>query len=157
MARGPYATVPPPLFDRPCLLTRPDAAWSIPTEMLRAELARRAADEEAGQVVRPVCGSGKKGTYETGLHVFALFLILMISTLGMCNCSYGMERHPLEASSVSLLTRRRLYQHAASPSSAGAPARACAPARSSFCASTLAPACSSRRPLSISSRRPFSL
>ncbi|EFX04813.1 zip family zinc transporter [Grosmannia clavigera kw1407] len=56
-------------------------AWSIPTEILRAELARRASDEEAGQPTRPVCGSGKKGAYETGLHVFALFLILTISIL----------------------------------------------------------------------------
>ncbi|GAB1309849.1 Zinc/iron permease [Madurella fahalii] len=51
--------------------------WSsIPTELLLAELSRR--DNTDG---RPACGSGKRGSYDTGLHVFALFLILILSTL----------------------------------------------------------------------------
>jgi hypothetical protein len=68
-----------------------DTRWSsIPTELLLAELSRR---DDAQQ--RPACGSGKKGSYDTGIHVFALFLILALSTLGVlhysrsinaCNC-----------------------------------------------------------------------
>ena len=55
------------------------SAWSsIPTDLLLAELSRR--DDTTG---RPECGSGKKGTYDTGIHVFALFLILTLSTVGM--------------------------------------------------------------------------
>ncbi|KXX76796.1 Zinc-regulated transporter 2 [Madurella mycetomatis] len=54
-----------------------DLPWSsIPTELLLAELSRR--DDSDG---RPACGSGKRGSYDTGLHVFALFLILILSTL----------------------------------------------------------------------------
>ncbi|KAJ5037332.1 uncharacterized protein L3040_007508 [Drepanopeziza brunnea f. sp. 'multigermtubi'] len=57
-----------------------DVASAVPswisTEFLRAELARRNAE-----VVKPQCGSGKKGSYNTGAHVFALFLILALSTI----------------------------------------------------------------------------
>ncbi|KAL2133276.1 hypothetical protein VTI74DRAFT_2619 [Chaetomium olivicolor] len=54
-----------------------DPLWSsIPTELLLAELSRR---DDANE--RPACGSGKKGSYDTGIHVFALFLILILSTL----------------------------------------------------------------------------
>ncbi|KAL2139008.1 hypothetical protein VTI28DRAFT_5889 [Corynascus sepedonium] len=54
-----------------------DPQWSsIPTELLLAELSKR---DDANE--RPACGSGKKGSYDTGIHVFALFLILTISTL----------------------------------------------------------------------------
>ena len=54
-------------------------AWSsIPTDLLLAELSRR--DDTTS---RPECGSGNKGSYDTGIHVFALFLILTLSTLGM--------------------------------------------------------------------------
>jgi len=54
-----------------------DPRWSsIPTELLLAELSRR---DDASE--RPACGSGKKGSYDTGIHVFALFLILTLSTL----------------------------------------------------------------------------
>ncbi|KAI0405863.1 ZIP family zinc transporter [Xylaria palmicola] len=57
-----------------------DASWaSIPSHVLRAELARRQADSVAAE--KPVCGSGEKGAYDTTLHVFALFLILALSTL----------------------------------------------------------------------------
>lgn len=50
---------------------------SIPRDILLAELAKR---ENADS--RPQCGSGKKGSYDTALHVFALVLILALSTLG---------------------------------------------------------------------------
>ncbi|AEO69820.1 09c96ae9-ea62-4a30-995c-e976854f989f [Thermothielavioides terrestris] len=54
-----------------------DPRWSsIPTDLLLAELSRR---DDASN--RPACGSGKKGSYDTGIHVFALFLILTLSTL----------------------------------------------------------------------------
>ncbi|KAL2270740.1 hypothetical protein VTJ83DRAFT_111 [Remersonia thermophila] len=53
-----------------------DFLWSsVPTEALLAELSQR------DDVPRPACGSGQKGTYDTGIHVFALFLILALSTL----------------------------------------------------------------------------
>ncbi|KAK0657974.1 Zinc/iron permease [Cercophora newfieldiana] len=56
-----------------------DHPWaSIPTELLRAELLRRADGD-----TRPQCGSGKTGHYDTGLHVFALVLIFAVST-GTC-------------------------------------------------------------------------
>lgn len=53
-------------------------AWSdIPTEFLRRELHKRQDLE------RPACGSkGGRGSYNTSLHVFALFLILGLSTAG---------------------------------------------------------------------------
>ncbi|KAH7412532.1 Zinc/iron permease [Cadophora sp. MPI-SDFR-AT-0126] len=52
-------------------------SWSgISTELLRAELARRDDDPP-----KPACGSGTKGTYNTSAHVFALILILALSTI----------------------------------------------------------------------------
>ncbi|EAT88526.2 hypothetical protein SNOG_04766 [Parastagonospora nodorum SN15] len=49
----------------------------IPTHLLRAELHRRQQDGQE----RPACGTkGGKGHYNTSLHVFALFLILTLST-----------------------------------------------------------------------------
>jgi solute carrier family 39 (zinc transporter), member 1/2/3 len=51
-------------------------SWrDLPTSILSAELARRAE--------RPACGSeaGKHG-YNTPAHVVALFIILLLSTLG---------------------------------------------------------------------------
>lgn len=46
--------------------------------MLQAELQRR----QDGST-KPACGTeGRGGTYNTGIHVFALFLILGLSTLG---------------------------------------------------------------------------
>ncbi|KAK4135939.1 Zinc/iron permease [Trichocladium antarcticum] len=54
-----------------------DPSWaSIPTELLVAELSRRDDTTE-----RPACGSKSQGSYDTGVHVFALFLILILSTL----------------------------------------------------------------------------
>ncbi|KAI1622649.1 Zinc/iron permease [Exophiala viscosa] len=51
----------------------------LPLELLHAELSRR-------QDEKPVCGStGNHGTYNTGLHVLAIFIILGLSTLA---CSF---------------------------------------------------------------------
>lgn len=53
-------------------------SWAgISTSLLRAELERRQDD-----TAKPVCGSGKMGAYNTPSHVFALVLILALSTLG---------------------------------------------------------------------------
>ncbi|PSR83388.1 Zinc/iron permease [Coniella lustricola] len=49
---------------------------SLSTDVLLAELAKRDSGNE-----RPSCGSGKQGSYDTPLHVFALVLILVLSTL----------------------------------------------------------------------------
>ncbi|KAK1752755.1 Zinc/iron permease [Echria macrotheca] len=50
--------------------------WSsIPTHLLLAELSRR--DDAA---TRPQCGSGERGDYNIAAHVFALVLILSLST-----------------------------------------------------------------------------
>ncbi|MCJ1377568.1 hypothetical protein MMC17_000663 [Xylographa soralifera] len=56
--------------------------WSdIPTAILRAELQRRQDTPE-----KPACGTkGHRGNYNTPLHVFALVLILVLSTLA---CSF---------------------------------------------------------------------
>ncbi|KAM4058632.1 ZIP zinc transporter [Hirsutella rhossiliensis] len=54
-----------------------DASWSsIPTSLLLQELRRR--EEETA---KPQCGSRPKGWYDTVAHVFALLLILTLSTL----------------------------------------------------------------------------
>ncbi|KAL7620539.1 hypothetical protein AAE478_009534 [Parahypoxylon ruwenzoriense] len=65
-------------------------SWSsIPTYLLLAELSKR-QDEQGnaggdgngnGSPEKPACGSGDRGAYDTPLHVFALFLILTLSTL----------------------------------------------------------------------------
>ncbi|KAH8813057.1 Zinc/iron permease [Xylogone sp. PMI_703] len=56
---------------------RRSSIWAdIPSEILRAELVRRQEDPP-----QPACGSGEKGTYNTPLHVFALILILVLSTV----------------------------------------------------------------------------
>ncbi|OAP57160.1 hypothetical protein AYL99_07898 [Fonsecaea erecta] len=53
----------------------------LPLDLLHAELQRR-QDVPA----KPACGTeGRRGTYNTGIHVFALFLILTLSTLA---CSF---------------------------------------------------------------------
>ncbi|KAM0466520.1 hypothetical protein ACHAPV_000023 [Trichoderma viride] len=54
-----------------------DAWASIPSNLLRAELQRRADDGE-----KPQCGGHNSGWYDTAAHVFALLLILVLSTLG---------------------------------------------------------------------------
>ena len=55
-------------------------SWShIPLNVLHAELKRRQDEGE-----KPDCGTkGTRGDYNMGLHVFALLLILFLSTLGM--------------------------------------------------------------------------
>lgn len=54
----------------------------IPAAILRAELARRneVRDEDAEKAT---CGSTRSGAYNTPAHVMALFLILVLSTLGI--------------------------------------------------------------------------
>ncbi|KAI1816868.1 Zinc/iron permease [Poronia punctata] len=57
-----------------------DISWSsIPSHVLYAELAKRQSDN--GPTEKPTCGSGDRGAYDTPLHVFALILILTLSTL----------------------------------------------------------------------------
>ncbi|THV87489.1 Zinc/iron permease [Aureobasidium pullulans] len=58
------------------------ATWSdIPTSVLRAELLRRQSNDD-----RPACGTASNTKdYNMPLHVFALFLILVLSTLA---CSF---------------------------------------------------------------------
>lgn len=65
-------------------------AWSdIPLQALHAEIVRR---QEAGE--RPPCGSGNaKHSYNTPLHVFALFLILFLSTAA-CSFPVIVRRFP---------------------------------------------------------------
>ncbi|KAI6886926.1 zinc-regulated transporter 2 [Hortaea werneckii] len=63
---------------------------SLPLHLLRAEVARRQSQDDA----RPACGSGNKNRhYDTGLHVFALFLILLLSTLA-CSFPIIVKRFP---------------------------------------------------------------
>ena len=51
----------------------------IPDALLKAELRRRDGTSDD----TPACGSKARGAYNTPLHVMALFLILVLSTLGM--------------------------------------------------------------------------
>lgn len=65
--------------------TFPDLSWSsLSTEFLRAEIARRDEDFK-----KPECGSGRKGSYNTSAHVFALILILVLSTVGQILPSFS--------------------------------------------------------------------
>jgi zinc transporter 1/2/3 len=61
------------------------ASWSdLPTSALRAELLRRQANNHDE---RPACGTaGTTKDYNMPLHVFALVLILVLSTLGQSCC-----------------------------------------------------------------------
>ncbi|KAH7363500.1 zinc-regulated transporter 2 [Plectosphaerella cucumerina] len=86
---------------------RDDASsWAnIPTELLLSELTRRreAGDDNA----KPQCGSGKRGSYDTTLHVGALVLILCLSTI-----SCGIPLLPRRSSSGRLQKRIVFYcQH----------------------------------------------
>ncbi|KAI1802988.1 Zinc/iron permease [Daldinia bambusicola] len=61
-----------------------DISWaSIPTHLLLAELSKRqhGSGNPTSDAEKPTCGSGERGAYNTALHVFALFLILTLSTL----------------------------------------------------------------------------
>lgn len=56
-----------------------ELSWSsVSTDLLLAELARR----DATTKTKPQCGSGDRGSYNTPLHIAALALILLVSTLG---------------------------------------------------------------------------
>ncbi|KAM0807828.1 putative Zinc-regulated transporter 2 [Seiridium cardinale] len=55
-----------------------DISW-LPTHALLAELTRR--QDASAPTERPACGSRERGAYDTPLHVFALVLILTLSTL----------------------------------------------------------------------------
>ncbi|KAJ5088156.1 Zinc/iron permease [Penicillium angulare] len=57
----------------------------IPESLLRAELQRRDGAGASAQEETPSCGSQERGSYNTSLHVMALFLILGLSTLA---CSF---------------------------------------------------------------------
>ncbi|KAF1989759.1 Zinc/iron permease [Aulographum hederae CBS 113979] len=65
-------------------------SWSqIPTSLLKAELSRRAEENE-----KPACGSGTtKSAYNTGLHVAALVIILVLS-VGACSFPIVVRRFP---------------------------------------------------------------
>ncbi|KAL2828873.1 Zinc/iron permease [Aspergillus pseudoustus] len=56
----------------------------IPDALLRNELYRRNVHHDADEA-KPACGSNRQGTYNTPVHVMALFLILILSTLA---CSF---------------------------------------------------------------------
>lgn len=58
------------------VVPRGDSWATIPTHLILAELQRRKDDGE-----KPKCGSRTKGSYDTSAHVFALILILTVSTL----------------------------------------------------------------------------
>ncbi|KAI9723187.1 MAG: hypothetical protein M1828_004290 [Chrysothrix sp. TS-e1954] len=69
-------TLPRPPADP---LSANEALLQFPSDLLRRELLKRQDDE---QVTRPACGSGpNRRGYNTSAHVFALFLILTLSTL----------------------------------------------------------------------------
>ncbi|KAL7945239.1 Zinc/iron permease [Trichoderma barbatum] len=57
-----------------------DVWASIPSSLLRAELQRRHGRQGEGE--RPQCGGHNSGWYDTAAHIFALLLILVLSTLG---------------------------------------------------------------------------
>lgn len=61
-----------------------DAISRLPESLLRAELKRRNGNivRDEGDDDGSTCGSGQRGTYNTPLHVMALFLILVLSTFG---------------------------------------------------------------------------
>ncbi|KAL6239420.1 hypothetical protein BDW75DRAFT_140023 [Aspergillus navahoensis] len=60
------------------------ALSGIPNSLLREELYRRNIYRDSSDA-KPACGSIKQGAYNTPLHVMALFLILVLSTLA---CSF---------------------------------------------------------------------
>lgn len=65
----------------------------FPLSLLRAELRRR-QDEDSSTPQKPSCGSNTRvRSYNTPLHVFALFLILIVSTLA-CSFPLIVRRFP---------------------------------------------------------------
>jgi hypothetical protein len=66
-----------------------EALYQISSHSLRIELQQR--EEE---ITKPACGSGGgRGSYNTSLHVAALFLILILSTLGLYTQFASSPRH----------------------------------------------------------------
>ncbi|KAL3455557.1 UV radiation resistance protein and autophagy-related subunit 14-domain-containing protein [Aspergillus heterothallicus] len=63
----------------------PSLLSGIPDALLRDELYRRNYVYRDTDEAKPACGSNKKGAYNTPVHVMALFLILILSTLA---CSF---------------------------------------------------------------------
>ncbi|PYI06275.1 Zinc/iron permease [Aspergillus sclerotiicarbonarius CBS 121057] len=57
---------------------------NVPDAILRAELSRRSNTQRSSDDTT-TCGSRERGAYNTPIHVFALFLILVLSTLA---CSF---------------------------------------------------------------------
>ncbi|OOF96236.1 hypothetical protein ASPCADRAFT_514570 [Aspergillus carbonarius ITEM 5010] len=57
---------------------------NVPDAILRAELSRRSSTQRSNDDTT-TCGSRERGAYNTPIHVFALFLILVLSTLA---CSF---------------------------------------------------------------------
>ncbi|KAL4969213.1 putative ZIP family zinc transporter [Aspergillus stella-maris] len=60
------------------------ALSAVPDALLLAEISRRNVYRDSDQS-KPTCGSVRQGAYNTSLHVMALFLILLLSTLA---CSF---------------------------------------------------------------------
>ncbi|PWY72543.1 Zinc/iron permease [Aspergillus sclerotioniger CBS 115572] len=58
--------------------------YKVPDAILRAELSRRSSTQRSNDDTT-TCGSRERGAYNTPVHVFALFLILVLSTLA---CSF---------------------------------------------------------------------
>jgi hypothetical protein len=84
-------------------------SWAdVPTAILRAELQRR---QDGSEAERPACGSGKRGAYNTPIHVGALILILALSTIGMVHVEFPfgqwankyIQRVPFPSSSAGIL------------------------------------------------------
>ncbi|KAF9872433.1 ZIP Zinc transporter [Colletotrichum karsti] len=93
---------------------RDAASWaSIPTELLLAELSKRHghatsnAEVAGAGATKPQCGSSRKESYDTALHIGALILILALSTI-----SCGIPLLPRRASKGRSQSRIIFYcQH----------------------------------------------
>ncbi|TKA48254.1 hypothetical protein B0A54_01747 [Friedmanniomyces endolithicus] len=75
--------------------TKPqDLLTTLPLSQLHAELSRRQSEPASTPTSRPACGSNASPhTYNTPLHVFALLLILTLSTLA-CSLPLLVRRFP---------------------------------------------------------------
>src|SRR4051794_3662816 len=78
LARSNLTWLFPPRLIRRTALDDTSSLHNLPLSLLHAELQRR-QDKD----YKPSCGtSTQRGSYNLPLHVFALFLILILSTLG---------------------------------------------------------------------------